>query len=171
MNIKRYPYISQHWHKSCSDDELRNLDESYIEYWSHRSCGIACALSILRKNGIEENLHTLFSYGIERRAYCDKGWIHSGLAGLIESYEISARAVALSPDNIVAGLEKGNVYIVSVTHQLPVDGKKGGHLILLHANRGRKVFFMDPSTWGENNNQTDINRLFSSYSGRCIEVY
>jgi hypothetical protein len=124
-----------------------------------------------KKNGTEENLLTLFSYGIERRAYCDKGWIHSGLAGLIESYGIPAQAVTLSSEDIISGLEKGKVYIVSVTHQLPVDGKKGGHLILLYGTHGETALFMNPSTWGESHDHTDINRLFSSYSGRCIEVY
>ncbi|MEI8631954.1 hypothetical protein P4S72_07375 [Vibrio sp. PP-XX7] len=171
MDLKNYPHISQHWHKSCDEIDLKRFEDSYVEYWSHRSCGIACVLSILKSKGIQENLIDLFKYGIERKAYCDRGWIHSGLADLIESYGLNAQAKALSTENIIKGVNHGKVYIISVTHQLLQDGKKGGHLILLNGVKGSTAFFMDHFYMGESHNEIDIERLFCSYSGRCIEVY
>ncbi|MCY9827440.1 cysteine peptidase family C39 domain-containing protein [Vibrio splendidus] len=165
------PYISQHWKKCCSKSELQDFDEKFLEEWSNRSCGLACVQMLLLHSQINyTNIVSLYEQAIEQEFYTPAGWIHSGLAELLSSRGVPAKAIPIEQEEICKGLAKGNMYIVSVTHKFPQNGCKGGHLVLLHSIDGEVVFFNDPSTWGESNKQLEKSVFFSSYSGRSIEV-
>ncbi len=168
----QFKYVSQHWKKSCSSQELCCYDDEFIEFWSHRSCGIACVAMVL--NGlanVQIPISELFEAAYKSGAYLDnKGWIHSGLASLINHYGLISRAKQATCEEIIEGLNLGYVYILSVAHSFTLDGRKGGHLVLVYAYDGCNIFFHCPSTWGEVNKLMPVDVVFSSYSGSCIEI-
>ncbi len=172
MTNRRIPYISQHWRKCIAESLLSSYKNEEIDYWSHRSCGLSCLLMILHTNGFKsENMLTLHHQAMKLNAYCDKGWIHSNLSEMLLSHGINAQAVSQMKEEVFTGLEEGKLYICSVTHKFPTDGRTGGHLVLAIGidDQGR-VMFRDPSTWGETHDRIEKKIFFSSYSGRCIQV-
>lgn len=171
--MKTPKYISQHLVKNMSDEELSKLGDDEIEFWTHRTCGIACVSMILNSSLREApSFYELLKKAIYNDGYTSKGWKHASLASLLKEHGIR-HAVSKGMDryDIEKGLKKGFVYVVSVTHMFPENGKTGGHLVLLYYMDDSTVYFNDPSTWGEEHHRLEKKRFFSSYSNRCIEVF
>jgi len=164
-------YISQHWKKSCSPEQLQKYDDSFINIWSSRSCGLACVAMVLDSvANIHVTIPELFEIAYKSGSYSDKGWVHSGLVALMEYYMLESQTKQATREEVVHGLTSGLIYIVSVTHKFPIDGRKGGHLVLAHAYKDNEIYFHCPSTWGEKKIKIQEDIFFSSYSGRCIEI-
>lgn len=151
--------------------------------WSDRACGIACMVMVLDHFGADPvPMHDLLARARTAGAHSPRGWIHYRLADLLREHGIDAAAVAAPEGPALAGfltdaLAQGPV-IASVTLGLPVDGRCGGHLILLtgltHPTTpdpgvgGPVVHFNDPSTWGRSNASVPLARFAVSFSGRAV---
>jgi hypothetical protein len=175
MNAARStPYLSQNWLKSPYESLAEDpVAQELSNVWSGRSCGIACvSMILLRRLGIYVRFKDLLWLGLDLNAYCARGWIHAGLSRLLGRFGIRAEAMPLPREGVEEKLRAGCLVIVSVSHKLPIDGARGGHLILLHGIRDRQastyVAFSDPSRWGEVHQCVTSDRLFASYSGRAI---
>ncbi len=124
--------------------------------WSNRSCGIACVRMIISYyNGTAPTMPQLLSQGLAMNAYCDKGWIHSGLARLLRDHGVSAQALCISIDQAVSDIRLHRPLVASVTGKLPCDGRKGGHLITLRGFKftmwaNRPIFISMTHQSGEN---------------------
>jgi hypothetical protein len=172
-----FHYIGQRW-PGDSASHLANPDErrAYQAYWSDRSCGLACVAMVLRRRlGQAPSLEQLHAAAIAGGAYCDRGWIHAGLARLIDDRGVRAEAVAAEPDRVLTALVNGAMFIASVRLHLPdSDEAHGGHLILLRGacvlSGTTYVLFADPSSWGSYRTSIRAVRLFRSYSGRGVMI-
>lgn len=167
-------YISQNWLRSPYERLAGDpVDEALSDAWSDRSCGLACvSMILLRRLGVYVPYRTLLEAGLTLNAYGPKGWIHAGMCRLLARFGVTAQAVPASRQEVASGLQSGRLIIVSVSHRLPTDGQRGGHLVLLHGlpacSGGPYVAFSDPSRWGETHGCVSADRLFASYSGRAI---
>ncbi|MBI4237419.1 MAG: C39 family peptidase [Deltaproteobacteria bacterium] len=166
-------YISQHWHKSIRARELSNYSDVFLQHWSERSCGLACASMIIRYfTALRPTIFELFHKAMRHNAYSEKGWIHCKLAVLLQEYGIQAQPAAAARDDILKTLNDGKVYIASVSYMFPVNGPRGGHLVLVTRGidvQGKKYFTLyDPSKWGEKRRRISVDRFMLSYSGRGI---
>ena len=118
------PYYSQHLNVS--------------EYWSQRSCAVACAKMVLdagRKsspllNELVSECKDLYGYDPER------GWTHIAIAGILEKYGISSVRKEYKSDelfetgvcDIVCALEKGNPVMISTVKKW--EEEKKFHMVL-----------------------------------------
>jgi hypothetical protein len=76
----------------------------------------------------------------------------------------------LPVEDLLARLDDAPV-IVSVTEQLPDDGRSGGHLVILRGygdSPDPTIYIRDPSAWGQTHDQVPLSRLSPSYAGRAI---
>ncbi|MEI7064224.1 cysteine peptidase family C39 domain-containing protein [Dickeya chrysanthemi] len=168
------PYISQNWLKNY-DVNKKDMKELFgmIQYWSDRSCGLACLLMALKglKN-TEIKMHDIFNAAIRIGAYSQNGWIHYKLAELSTSFGLPSQALKIPLDDVLDLVNKGAVFIASIRHKFPVNAGKGGHLVLVYKYKehaGKKyIFFRDPSRWGETHNCITIDRFNASYSSNGI---
>lgn len=159
--------------------------------WSDRACGIACMAMVLDHFGAESvPMADLLRRARTAGAHSPRGWIHYRLADLLREHGVDAAAVVAPTGPELAGfltdaLAQGPV-IASVTLGLPVDGRRGGHLILLtgltHGTTTGPVLdpvtspgvaspvmhFNDPSTWGRRNARVPLARFAASFSGRAV---
>jgi hypothetical protein len=140
--------------------------------WSERACGMAALRMILLAYlGDAPPLTELLKLGVREGAHCDRGWIHAGIARLAAGFGIPASAEAVAAPDLPPRLATAPV-IVSVTSQLPDDGRRGGHLIVAHGYDGDAtdphIFIRDPSSWGQDHDRVLLSRLSASYTGRCI---
>ncbi len=125
--------------------------------------------------GVIPEFEDLLGQALAHDAYCDRGWVHAGLANLLVSRGIKAHAKIICPDEIMQSLEQSALFIASVSLKLPATGgTRGGHLVLLHGVRRVRhwirVLLCDPSRWGEHLTEICADRLFHTYSGRGILV-
>ncbi|WP_397538365.1 C39 family peptidase [Rummeliibacillus pycnus] len=144
------------------------------DYWGESVCGLACIRMIMGHYQIPvATAYDLLNDGIHLNAYCEKGWIHQGLANIAAKYGLSAKPIALQNGEELEKLLKNyGPVIVSVTGQLPEDGRKGGHLIVAcgrHKEKGEyMISFRDPSKWGKSNSIVSEKRFLASFTGRGI---
>lgn len=145
--------------------------------WSNRSCGIACVrMVILYHTGAAPEMAHLLWQGLRIDAHCDKGWIHEGLAKLLRHHGIPARTVDMDTDILSAVdiIRSNRLLIASVAGKLPCDGRRGGHLIVVRgfelndSGQPTRIYFNDPSTWGQSNYSSNIDRFLCSFGGRAI---
>lgn len=172
--MKRPNYVCQYW---------RTLLDSYpnapkplielIEFWSVRSCGLACASSAIEfLTGERLSIQSLFNETVSSGGYSPAGWRHDQLAQTIEKHGIKAIVSKMTIESIKNHLLNRKLVIASVTHKFPIDGRKGGHLILLY--KIRKISqvdyfcFMDPSGWGEFNHIVPVEIFSHSFSFKGI---
>jgi predicted double-glycine peptidase len=141
--------------------------------WGNRCCGIACIASVLHcLRGKTVSKMELLQRGFELNAYSTKGWIHSGLVDIASMYGVSGVAFPVESTDLLCEISALNVPILaSVSNQLPVDGKVGGHLIALNEVTDTDVYFMDPSTWGKTNTRCSPERFSASFSWRIIVLW
>lgn len=151
----------------------RGAELGDIAEWSDRACGMAALRMILAAFGQPApTLTELVTSGVAKGAYADgRGWLHADLAGIATSLGVPAHAEAVAPGDLPGRLEEAPL-IASVTGELPADGRRGGHLIVLRGyelgHADPLILFRDPSKWGQEHDRVRLSRLAKSYSGRCI---
>jgi hypothetical protein len=145
------------------------------ESWGHRACGLACvAMLIEHYTGQRPTLSGLLWEGLRRDAYCPQGWLHAGLAGLLDERGVASAPMPLSyPDVLASVVLGGTPVIASVSDEFPVDGRRGGHLVVVtgvavESGGVSTVFFNDPSEWGDSHDRVPGDRFAASFSGRVV---
>ncbi|MGV3345190.1 hypothetical protein ACGVWS_05380 [Enterobacteriaceae bacterium LUAb1] len=167
-------YNSQNWMQDFSDyPNLPYEVKVLCEFWSDRACGLACASSAIEfLTGRVIHQMTLFNECVRIGGYSAHGWKHNELAQVISKYGVNAVAKKIELDECCNIISQGGIIIASVSHQLPDNGLKGGHLILLHDQElidHVTIFsFMDPSAWGRINNKASLERISKSFSNKGI---
>lgn len=172
--MKRPPHVCQYWHTEIN--QLPSLPGDFKElcdFWSVRSCGLACASSaLLSLTGVTVSVQRLFNECVSAGGYSEWGWRHEQLAKVISSYGVSAKSMPLSVQQVVENLTISQLIIASVTHKFPCNGQRGGHLVLLY---GLKKFFgqfficfMDPTNWGEKHHVVTLEQFSHSFSMKGI---
>lgn len=144
--------------------------------WSNRSCGIACVRMILAHYGSPvPTMAALLREGLGLGAYSSRGWVHAGLANLLRRHRVdaSAQRIDREVEALMVFLREGRPVIASVTERLPMDGRRGGHLVVvtggvLPGEGAGTVYFNDPSAWGQRNPSVPSERFLSSFTGRIV---
>jgi hypothetical protein len=165
------------------------LSETDAKQWSERACGIACVDMVLRFTGKIESpsIWPLINEGLELGAYCDRGWIHAGLAKLLGRYGLEAKCHRNQTiAQLGALVESGSICITSVSvgfcgGQIN-NGRtiaKGGHLTLVHgvardgSNSITDFRSHHPSSyapWNWANVWVPSSAMSDSFSGNLIEI-
>lgn len=141
--------------------------------WSNRACGMADLRMILLAYGKPAPTVTeLLKLGVAHGALTGRGWIHAGLAEIAEQLGVPGRAEPVPAGELLDRLTVAPL-IVSVTERFPDDGRRGGHLVIVHGHTdpgpaGPAVFIRDPSAWGQEHDRVPLARLAASYTGRAI---
>ena len=143
-------------------------------YWSDRTCGLACLMSIASFHGKPvPTIFELLQEGVRLGHYTKRGWTHAGLAAIGDKYGFSGKAIpALTIEDLLTCLEfTGSPLIASVTRQFPEDGRRGGHLVVVTAvDRGPmpRICCRDPASGGSSETRIPAARFFASFAGRII---
>ncbi|SCF77818.1 Peptidase_C39 like family protein [Streptomyces sp. MnatMP-M17] len=139
--------------------------------WSNRACGLASLRMILLAYGREAPTVTeLLKLAVKNEVLTPRGALHAGIAKLATDFGVPSRAEPVPAGDLRERLDDAPV-IVSVTEQLPNDGRSGGHLVILRGYENSSdpaVFIRDPSAWGQTHDRVPLSRLTSSYTGRAI---
>ena len=150
------------------------LDGEDRAYWSERTCGLACLMSIASFHGKPiPTIFELLQEGVRLGHYVDRGWIHAGLAAIGGQYGFQGKALpAITIADLQSCLEfTGSPLIASVTRQFPEDGRRGGHLVVVTAvDNGPtpRICCRDPAAGGMRENRIPAARFFASFAGRII---
>lgn len=161
-------------------------------YWAVRSCGMVCVKMCVEAFGgfcfplqvwIERGL-ALNAYLTEKRpgqALIEKGWLHAGLAQVMEQADLSTEVKAVDMDGLYEELSGGKLVIASVSHELGSAKEithQGGHLVVvtgmlcndgdisavvLHNPSGRSVDLQAGAV-------IPVERFVQAFSGRVITV-
>ena len=160
--------------------------EAEAEHWRLRGCGIACLRMVLDAHAApSETYWSLVTEGVERGAYCDRGWIHQGLVDMAAQRGIPGRAYRRSQlTDVVDELESGRLVIASVSvcfrgGQTSPTGDRypsGGHLVLvtgvrrsgseLEAFRVHHPSATPANNWA--NRWVDVPAVEASFSGNYL---
>jgi hypothetical protein len=162
-------YVSQDWTRQSDPDTLPADINELLAFWSVRTCGLACARSAIKAmTGTVVSQITLFNQCVSEGGYSPTGWRHDTLANVLASYGLHAEPCRLPCAAVPELLATGKMIIASVAHQFPGDGRRGGHLILLHerAASGGEIHltFMDPSDWGASHTTIPFARFCKSFA-------
>ncbi len=121
-------------------------------------------------------LAALLHKGLRQEAYSPRGWIHAGLARLLGEHGVPSSAAPLDrPAELAAAITDGTPFIASVADEFPLDGRKGGHLVVVKGvtiENGQvvAVHFNDPSSWGSGHSLVEVDRFWASFTGRTIRT-
>lgn len=139
--------------------------------WSNRACGLASLRMVLLAYDREAPTVTeLLKLAVKHEVLTPRGALHAGIASLATDLGVPSTAEPVPVEELPARLDSAPL-IVSVTEQLPDDGRKGGHLIILRGYEGGPdptIHFRDPSAWGQEHDRVPLSRLAHSYTGRAI---
>lgn len=143
--------------------------------FGNNSCGAACVKMVLEAFGKSTpSVKELMLEGMEKKYYKEPvGWIHQGIIDLIKDYGLTGKRVkAKFPLVIADKLKADNLIIASVGESFKKN-KRGGHLIVIYGieidnYKLKKIFFNDPSGWGQTHHEIDGNRFLGSWSGNII---
>ncbi|MFE6098987.1 C39 family peptidase [Streptomyces laurentii] len=139
--------------------------------WSNRVCGLASLRMVLLAYGQEAPTVTeLLKLAVKHEVLTPRGALHAGVANLATDLGVPSVAEAVPVEELPGRLDTAPL-IISVTEQLPVDGRKGGHLIVLRGYEEGPdpvIHFRDPSSWGQQHDRVLLSRLSHSYTGRAI---
>ncbi|EST25492.1 C39 family peptidase [Streptomyces roseochromogenus] len=139
--------------------------------WSNRACGLASLRMILLAYRREAPTVTeLLKLAVKQDVLTPRGALHTGIANLASDLGVPSRAEPVPAEDLLRRLDDAPL-IVSVTEQLPDDGRAGGHLVILHGYEDGPdptVHFRDPSAWGQTHDRVPLSRLTPSYTGRAI---
>lgn len=167
------PRFGQHFENGeWPQDAL--VEEEGADYWGESICGLACLRMIMGHYQMPVvSAYDLLVEGIRLNAYCEKGWIHQGLANIVSKYDLKGTPIAIRDgEELEKLLLNVGPVITSVTGKLPEDGRKGGHLIVVcgrHQENGiQMISFRDPSYWGKTNSIVTEARFWASFTGRGI---
>lgn len=168
---------------------FKSLEEA--RYWKENGCGIPCVQMVVKNlTNIDTSFIDLLRRGTELHAFEDPtGWIHSGLAQMIEEYGIDASCKKFhSLEEAARQIKNGRVIILSVTagfrgKEVVVENGKerikerGGHLVFVFGYKADKsasveAFLVhDPDYWPEYRKiNVWVNReeLKRSWTGNAI---
>lgn len=174
--VNRPPYVCQYWETQLLDPQApAGALTEFFQFWSVRSCGLACASSVLSLlANVTVPVQTLFSKCVSIGGYSESGWRHDQLARVISGYGLAAKAMPLTTDQVLERLQSSQLIIASVTHKFPCDGRRGGHLVLLYALRDlygqRVICFMDPTNWGKTHHAVTVEQFSHSFSLKGIII-
>ncbi len=161
-------------------------------FWANRACGMVCVKTCVEGfGGPILPLHTWIQRGLECNAYLsekrsnhthvEKGWLHAGLAEVMEAQGLSTRVKAASIAEIGQELQAGCLVIASVSFEIGTEDPithQGGHLVtvvgaqlnentlselILHNPSGRKPHLRENAAINE-------LRFRQAFSGRVIIV-
>ncbi|WP_405818601.1 C39 family peptidase [Streptomyces sp. NBC_01390] len=139
--------------------------------WSNRACGLASLRMILLAYGrTAPTVTELLKLAVKNEVLTPRGALHAGIASLATDLGVPATAEPVPVEDLLARLDDAPV-IVSVTEQLPDDGRSGGHLVIVRGcedGPDPTIFIRDPSAWGQTHDRVPLSRLFPSYAGRAI---
>ncbi|MEV3858516.1 C39 family peptidase [Streptomyces sp. NPDC050095] len=139
--------------------------------WSNRACGLASLRAILLAYGQEAPTVTeLLKLAVKGEVLTPRGALHAGIARMATELGVPSTAEPVPVEELTARLDEAPL-IVSVTEQLPDDGRSGGHLIILRGYEpgpDATIHFRDPSRWGQAHDRAPLSRLSASYTGRAI---
>lgn len=173
LPVPRYPQLLDR--TRWRENGFESPEDS--DLWSDRACGVACVGMILEyATGQPRSVVELLHEGRERGAYCDRGWLHAGLAQLLARHGIAATAGELGTVDDLAPIVRASALVIaSITLHFPTDGSQGGHLVLVTGvtcqdDRVISVHFNDPSRWGAHNNVVPAERFASSFTGRVVRA-
>jgi hypothetical protein len=142
------------------------------EEWSNRVCGMASLRMILLAFGQHApSLTELVKAGVAIGAFSERGLRHASVAELAASHGVRGQAEAVPAQDLPGRLDRAPL-IASVTTAFPVDGRRGGHLVVLRGyelgQADPHILFRDPSRWGQEHDRVRLSRLACSYAGRCV---
>lgn len=164
--------FSQHFRDVGEPTIAGGMSPADRQAWSERACGIACLRTIADHHRLAvPSQEKLLTVAIALQAFTDRGIVHSKLVDVASTLGLSGAAVAVEQVEALFELgAHGFPSIVSVTHLLPMDGRRGGHLMVADrlAGQGEEVRFVDPSRWGRRHHQVGLERFRASYSGRAV---
>lgn len=148
------------------------VDGKGSDYWSDRACGLACLRMVFAhfRRPVPTQLE-LLKQCLAAGAYTPHGWSHAGLAQVATQHGVFAQARAMSVAEMPTLLRSAGPLVVSVTHRFPLDGRRGGHLVVVKGRRSRPqpvIEFCDPSRWGAQHDHVPETRFSASYAGRGV---
>jgi hypothetical protein len=166
------PLIRQ---KMTIEDGFEN-EEAALKF-GNNACGAACLKMVLEAFGIPNvpSVKELALQGTSKSFYKEScGWIHKGLVAMGKSYGLSGynKNILNKPEELVEILQNRCLIIASVSLGFqPL--KRGGHLVVITGleesdNNIQRIFFRDPSLWGQTNSSIPAQRFFESTSGNII---
>ncbi|MEU0445595.1 C39 family peptidase [Streptomyces tendae] len=139
--------------------------------WSNRACGLASLRMILLAYGREAPTVTeLLKLAVKNEVLTPRGALHAGIASLATDLGVPSTAEPVPAQDLTRRLDDAPL-IVSVTEQLPDDGRAGGHLVILRGYEDGPdptIHFRDPSAWGQTHDRVQLSRVSASYTGRAI---
>lgn len=169
------PFIRQRMTKEdgfATEEEARTFGDN--------ACGAACmkmALEALAKTGVP-SVKELMEEGIHSGFYEEPtGWIHKGLVRLAERHSATARRLNIKKHPLELGkyLKEGGLIIASVSLSFNPE-RQGGHLVVVHGielegNELKRVYFRDPSAFGQLHSDIDGKSFLNSWTGNIVVVY
>jgi len=114
--------------------------------------------------------------GREIGAYCERGWVHTGLCELAAGFGLEGYATRQAPLELLAAAVGADVpAIISVARTFPRD-RRGGHLVVFcgvsrDGASGEQAHFRDPSRWGATHREVDVDRFLSAYTGCAMFLW
>ena len=168
--LRRY---SQHFHLLQEPLPADWRDDVRLEEWSERCCGLACLRTVLHHHGLTVPTQAeLLRRALDVDAFSPSGMIHARLVDVAADLGLAGRAVPVRDLSTLFDLgSSGFPPITSVTHELPTDGRRGGHLVVADRWDGGHVRFVDPSRWGRTHDRVPLSRFAASSSGRAIVLW
>jgi ABC-type bacteriocin/lantibiotic exporter with double-glycine peptidase domain len=171
LELERYP-------QSFASEEFlgRTWGGMDHRYWEERTCGLACLRTIFAFYGFDVPTQgILLRQALELKAYVARGWAHHGLVRLARIYGLDGIAVQADSLEILQALaDRGMPSIVSCALYFPIDGRRGGHLVVFGgrgAPDGTTVVVCDPSSWGHDHHEVSAEAFWSSSTGRAIVLW
>lgn len=165
--------------------------EAYA-YWANRACGMVCVKTCIEAfDGPKLPLHTWIQRGLAVDAYLtekrknntlvEKGWLHAGLASVMEAEGLYTCVAAASLDRVVKELREGNLVIASVSYEIGTDHSithQGGHLVtvlgaVVDGGMIQSIVLHNPSGRTKKlreNAEIPVDRFLQAFSGRVIIV-
>lgn len=168
------PWVGQHFDGPGAWPSTSAMPPQGPRWWGHRSCGLACLRAVLMAHGLPAPAgHELLVRALAHEAYSPRGWIHQRLADLAGDYGLVGIATQhRDPGPLRELARQGQPSIVSTTHLLPQDGRRGGHLVVfvgeVEDDAGLQARFMCPSRWGRTTNTVSPERFWASWTGRSV---
>lgn len=175
MSPFEVPLIRQ---RMTIEDGFRTEQEA-LEF-GNNACGAAClkmAFEALHLSDVP-SVKTLMEEGIQRKYYKERvGWIHKGMVKMAQRYGLEGiiENIAHDASKIFNELQRNRLAIVSVSLGFNPE-KKGGHLVVvygaeLNGKKLEKVYFRDPSGWGQTHSEIDGDSFAKSSTGNVIYLW
>jgi hypothetical protein len=148
--------------------------------FGNNACGAACLKMAFEAFRIKDisSVKSLMDEGMQTKSYRDPmGWIHKGIVKMARQHGLEGMTENISRDfsKLADELQKNHLIIASVS--LGFDPKKkGGHLVVIYGAElnGReleRVYFRDPSGWGQAHSEIDGDSFTRSSTGNVIFLW